>query len=186
MDDERILELYQLRKEEAILETQKSYRPLLHRIAMNILGNKEEAEEIVSDVLFTAWERIPPEKPRIFSAWLKKVTRFTAIDRLRNSTALKRGGSEYDLSLSEIEEMASGNGSPEAVIETKELAQCIGKWLKTQASDKRTLFLDRYFDFMNIRELAKCRGMTESAVKVQLLRLRKDLKSFLQKEGYDL
>ncbi len=186
MKDETILELYRQRKEDAIRETEQRYRPLLLRIALNILGNTEEAAEIVNDALLLAWSRIPPEKPRVFSAWLKKVTRFMAIDRLRTNTRKKRGGGEYDLSLSEIEEMASGEGSPDAIVESKELAQCIGKWLRMQSAEKRSLFLGRYFDFISIRDLSKTRGMTESAVKVQLLRLRNDLKQFLKKEGYDL
>ena len=49
MDDKQIIELYFERNEQAIKETDTKYGAFCHRIAMNILGIHEDAEECVND-----------------------------------------------------------------------------------------------------------------------------------------
>lgn len=49
MDDESIIELFFARNEKAITETEHKYGRLCFHIAMNILGNTEDAEECVND-----------------------------------------------------------------------------------------------------------------------------------------
>ena len=49
MDDEAIVALYWNRDEAAITETDRKYGPYCRSIAQNILSNREDAEECVSD-----------------------------------------------------------------------------------------------------------------------------------------
>ena len=184
MEDERIIELYYSRDEEAIRETEAKYKQTLFRTAVHVLGNPEDAEDVVNDVLLKTWNSIPPARPQVLSAWLRKLTRRTAIDVYRKESRIKRGGSEYDLALSEIGEMASGTDGPEELLGAKELARIINAWLRTISPEKRRIFLLRYFDSESIRDIARATGKTESAVRVTLLRLRDSLKEHLNEEGY--
>ncbi len=186
MEDENIIRLYFERDEQAIKETELKYKTLLIHTASNVLGDFDEAEEIANDVLLRTWNSIPPERPRAFSAWLRKVTRRAAIDRFRMKSREKRGGSEYDLALSEIAEMASDRGRPEEMISAKELARMINTWLRTRDAEKRRIFVLRYFDSESVRKIAELSGKSESNVKVTLLRLRESLAEYLRKEGYEL
>ena len=47
----------------------------------------------------------------------------------------------------------------------------------------RTVFLDRYRDYMTIAEIAENHSFSENKVKLVLLRMRKQLKKYLQQEG---
>ena len=184
MEDEKIVSLFFARSEEALRETEKQYGNLLKKMAGNILGSREEAEEVLNDVLLKTWNSIPPEHPTSLFAWVKKLTRTTAISRYRLLTRQKRGGTDFDASLDEIGELADGLPGPEDAFSAGELAQLLNRWIKSLPGEKAALFLERYFDCASISDIARKHGLKESNVKVQLLRLREKLRTYLKEEGY--
>ena len=62
MQDERIVELYWNRDENAIRETQEKYENYLYKIAYNILSDKEDSNESINDTYLAAWNSMPPHK----------------------------------------------------------------------------------------------------------------------------
>ena len=90
MEDSQIIELYWTRSEEAIQETDRAYGRKLHALADKILHNLEDAEENVSDTYMKAWDTIPPRRPDYFFAYLAKICRNFALDRLDWRNAAKR------------------------------------------------------------------------------------------------
>ena len=56
MEDEAIICLYWQRDEGAIRETREKYGNYLGRIAWQILANREDCEESVSDTYLRAWD----------------------------------------------------------------------------------------------------------------------------------
>ena len=107
MDDKRIVELFFERNENAIKETEKKYKRLLTYIAKNILVSDEDSEEIVNDTYLCAWSSIPPNKPNNLSAYLGKITRNLALDKLDKQNASKRGGTSVELIYDELENLIS-------------------------------------------------------------------------------
>ena len=85
MNDSDILALYNERNERAISITAEKYGGYCTKIALNILQNEQDAEECVNTAYFKVWTKIPPEKPVIFSAFLARITRNTAIDEFRKN-----------------------------------------------------------------------------------------------------
>ena len=104
MEDQGILALFFKRSEQTIEETDKKYGRYCYSIAYNILSNREDSEESVSDTYLAAWRAIPPRRPRCFSAFLGKITRHISIDRWRMDHAKKRGGGEILPALEELGE----------------------------------------------------------------------------------
>lgn len=184
MEDEQILELYRQRDEAAIRETERKYGKYLAKIAYDILANAEDSRESVSDAYLGAWNSIPPHRPDVFSAYLAKLTRRSSIDMFRRRHREKRLGSEYALSLDELEDCVTGGDSPEENVELAELTQAVGGYLRTLDREARTIFIGRYFFFDSIREIAACHHMSESKVKSLLFRTRKRLRDYLIKEGF--
>ena len=82
-DDQKIIELYCNRSENAIAETAGKYGRYCNAIAYGILKSHEDAQECVSDVYLTAWRAIPRRRPADLSTYLGKITRNLSIDRLR-------------------------------------------------------------------------------------------------------
>lgn len=113
MEDEKIIELYWNRSEEALAETEQKYSRYLLTIANNILKNQEDSRESLNDTLLRAWNSIPPSRPPFLSVFLGKLIRQSAIDMYRKKNAARRIRSEYMISLAELEECVAGTGGRE-------------------------------------------------------------------------
>ena len=183
MDDEEILALYRQRQNAALEETAMKYGRLCFSVADHILQNPEDSEECVNDTWLHAWNAIPPEKPRVFSAWLSRVTRNLAISRLREASAVKRGGKEIPLVLEELSECIPGGLEPQHLLEQRELAEAVNRFLKGLNLEERNVFVARYFYAASHAELSSRTGWSVGKTKTRLRRTRLKLLSFLKEEG---
>ena len=104
MEDKSIVELFRARSEEAISEASSKYSSYCRTVAYNILRNSSDTEECLNDTMQKAWSSIPPENPRSLKAYLGKITRNLALNRVEQSNAAKRGSGQYPLVLAELEE----------------------------------------------------------------------------------
>ena len=82
MEDEKIVELFEARDEEALAVCKSKYDRFCYHIAHRILGCREDAEEIVNDAYLKAWNTIPPQKPPSVKAYLGMLTRQGALNRV--------------------------------------------------------------------------------------------------------
>ena len=184
MTDAEIVKLYQDGDEAAIKATAARYQSMLMRVAMQILNDREDAEECVNDTYFAAWNAVPATNPSHLGAFLCRIVRKKAIDRLRTNTRKKRCGLEYYISLEELSEVLEGDETPEKALDDELLTEAIQRFLKDQTADVRKLFLGRYFWFCPLKEVANSCGMSEANAKTVLFRTRKKLREFLEKEGF--
>lgn len=182
MDDGEIVDLYWRRDESAIRETESKYGSYLTTIAYNVLADLEDSKESVNDTYLGAWDSMPPQKPKILSSYLAKLTRRISIDIFRKRKADKRRASEYALSLAELDDCASDWGNPESTLELQALANAIESFLQTQSPEVRSIFMCRYYFMDSIREICSYYGMSEAKVKNILYRSRKGLKESLKQE----
>ena len=184
MEDHRIIELYWQKNEDAIKETDCKYGAYCFAIANNILHNTEDSEECVNDTWLSAWNAIPPQKPRILQMFLAKITRNLSFNRFIARSAKKRGGGEIILVLDELAECIAGEADVEREYDAKELGQCIRLFVRTLPKRDGNIFVRRYFFTEPIWEIAKRYDLTENNVMVILSRTRKKLKTQLIKEGF--
>lgn len=184
MEDEKIVELYWQRDESAIDMTAHKYGSYLMKVAYNILSDREDSMESVNDTYLSAWNAMPPHRPQALCAFLSKLTRRISIDLLRKKQSAKRGGGEYSLSLSELEECVSGGNTTEQAADHRALAEAIGEFLLTLSGNARNAFIGRYFYMDPIGEVARYCGLSQSNTKVLLHRTRLALRTYLEKEGY--
>lgn len=184
MQDEKIVELYFERNEEALGETQRKYGRYLYKIAYGILSDKADSEESVNDTYLAAWRSIPPQRPSVLATYLGKLTRRISIDIFRRKTSSKRGSTQYTLSLSELEDCVKEQTSLEESLESKELAMLISAFLRTLPEEKRVLFVCRYYYMDSLKDSARYLGISEAKAKSLLHRTRILLREYLEKEGY--
>lgn len=182
MNDQHIVSLLLKRSERALSAMAAAFGKRLHAIAMNILGDYQDAEECVNDTYLALWNTIPPEEPDPLSAYAYRVGRNTALKRLRTDTAKKRN-SRYDLSLEELSGCVADKCAADT-LDARMLGAAINAFLSRQSAENRSLFLRRYWFGDSVREAAHALGLTENAASVRLNRMRSNLRSFLIKEGY--
>ncbi len=182
MDDSMIIALFNERSQQAIIKLSEKYGKISHRVAFNVLGNHEDAEECVNDALLIMWNSIPPENPSPLVTYLLKVVRNTALKKHRKRTSQKRN-SFYDVALEELENVLFANNSPESELIAKELAQKINEFLDNTERDTRIMFVRRYFYGDSVKEIASLTGSSPHFVSVRLSRVREALRKYLTKEG---
>lgn len=186
MKDQEIIDLYWQRDETAIVRTSEKYGSYCHTIACNILSREEDAEECVNDTWLGAWKSMPPHRPDRLSAYLGKITRNLSLNRLRQYTAEKRGGTQTDLALSELEDCIPAPVTVEQIAEENVLTAAINRFLHAQPEQKRNIFIRRYWYLCPIREIARAYAISESKAASALFRMRGELKAYLEKEGISI
>lgn len=182
MEDWTIIQLYWERDEAAIRETDLKYGRFCHSLAMNILAQREEAEECVSDTYHRAWNTIPPERPRSFRAWLGKIVRNLSINRWHYHRAQKRY-QPLDETLSELADCVPEPRTTEGILEAKEITDCINDWLLALPRADRVLFVRRYWNGEALQNLAFACGIAPNKLAGRMHRLRKKLKVYLTEKG---
>ena len=181
-DDQKIIELYCSRSENAIAETAGKYGRYCTSIAYGILNSREDAQECVSDAYLMAWNAIPPRRPADLGTYLGKITRNLSIDRLRARSREKRGGGEAPLALEELEEVVVGSDSPENEALRKELTAALNRFLAGLTGQERYVFVRRYWYLDSLGDISEKTGFSGSKVASMLYRLRGRLKKQLIKE----
>lgn len=182
MEDKSIVELFWARSEEAIGEAASKYSAYCKTVAYNILRNTSDTEECLNDTMQKAWSSIPPSKPKNLKAYLGKITRNLALNRIEQSNAQKRGAGQYTLVLSELEECIASKNSTEQELDNSILGEAINSFLASLPKQKRIIFIRRYWYMEPISDIAKRLKISESKVKTELCRMRQKLKGYLEKE----
>ena len=183
MDDREIILLYLARDESAIAETGRKYGGYCHAIAYRILQSHADAEEIVNDTYLKTWNTIPPAEPTALSSYVGMLCRGLSLNRYRADHAKRRGGYSIDVALEELEACLSEEVDfPDEIA----LRDALNRFLASLPQQTRIIFLRRYWYFCPIEEIARSLSMGESSVKMQLLRTRNKLKTYLKKEGFDV
>ena len=184
LTDQDIIRLYKEKDEKAIEETDKKYHRYCMSVAMNILHSIESSEECVNDTWLRAWNSIEKHDPNNLRTFLGKITRNLALNRLLKDTAIKRGGTEYHVILSEVEGcLPDTNNNPSSIIDTIAISDCINNFLSAQNTDNQKIFVKRYWYMESVESIANELQCTKSKVKMALLRMRKRLRVELVSAG---
>lgn len=181
LKDMQILDQLWRRLEGALEALAVKYGGQLHRTALNILGNAQDAEEAVNDTYLALWNAIPPERPDPLAGYIHRTCRNICLKKLRFQSAQKRS-TQYDVSLDELAGMIPGSILEDA-LDARELGRAIDRFLDTLSSANRRIFLRRYWFGDSLQDLARQEQLSVNALTVRLSRLRSQLKDYLYKEG---
>ncbi len=180
MDDSQIISLLFDRNDKALGIVADKYGPLLYRLSDNILHCREDSVECVNDTYLAVWNSIPPQKPNPLVAFICRITRNLSLKRLREKTAQKRNA--QTLPIHELE-FALADRSFEQSIDARELAKKLDRFLDTLDTESRVVFMKRYWFCDEINEIATAVNLSEGNIYQKLSRTRKQLRTYLEKEG---
>ena len=183
-EDDDILDMLWKRSEDGLAHVQRKYGHLCHHIAMNLLGQKEDAEECVNDVYLAVWDTIPPNRPESLMAYVGKITRNIAISTLRKRTSAKRscGGTVLLEELSECLPDSSASDPADDLM----LRNALEGFLETLPPEDRAIMLRRYYDGESVEEISRSLGLRSGTVRVRLHRMRTRLRDHLESKGISL
>ena len=155
------------------------YKDLVFTLALRMVKNREEAEEVSQDTFIKVFKSLNKFKGKSkFSTWIYKIAYNTCLDRLKR---IKR---EYNVvaidefTEHEVKTMDNALQKMEDFEYKQEIQKCL-HLLPSQDSFLLTLF---YFEEQSLEEISKVVGLTANNVKVKLFRSRKKLATILKEQ----
>ena len=182
--DRHIIDRLFARSEEGLALLQTHYGKLCHRIALNLLGSREDAEECVNDTYLNAWNSIPPNRPASLVAYVGKVTRNIAVSCLRKRGAKGRR-CEGTVLLDELAECLPDTDSPDPADDLT-LREALQSFFDSLSEEDRAIMVRRYYDGEPTEAIAVSLGLRHGTVRVRLHRLRERLRAHLEERGVSL
>lgn len=179
MEDTIIMDKLSDSDQSGLDDISSKYGRLIQSVCRGILKSPQDVEEAENDTLLAVWEGVRRDKPENLTAYICKIARRIAINKLRYNTAAVRNS---DL-LTELDECLPSCYSIEDKAEKAELARALNDWLKTQSEKRQRLFTLRYFNMLSVKEVAQSCRMSVTAVTTALSRLRGSLKGYLIERG---
>jgi RNA polymerase sigma factor (sigma-70 family) len=160
--DVTLLERIASRDASAVAELYEQQSRLLYGLILRILKDRGEAEEVLQEVLVAVWTKAETYNVTLGSAvaWLVRIARNRAIDRLRSRNVRDRAVEAYPMPIV--------NDSPETGAVRSEQQRAVTEALNTLPADQRALIEDAYFLGLTHAELAARFRMPLGTVKTRI------------------
>ena len=159
---------------EAMRALYRLYGGELYGFALNALGDRGAAEEIVQEVFLRAWRhaaRYDPERAAV-RTWLYQITRHAIIDARRRA-AVRPAGAGH-----EAEELDAGGSIEQAM-----LGWQVAAALERLTPEHRQMIRMAQFRGMSMREIAEETGLPVGTVKSRTWYALRSLRLVLEEMG---
>lgn len=151
------------------------YSPQIFALIVQIVENREDAEELTQDTFLKAYDNLKKFKQdSSFATWIYRIAYNTALDatRKKKKTIYVEEEKLAFLSDAQIDEMLDDDSDENCEKLKLALARLTG--------EEKTLLSFFYEEEKSIREIAEITSETESNIKVKLHRTRQKLAGFMK------
>jgi RNA polymerase sigma-70 factor (ECF subfamily) len=170
-----------------------AFRPLVERhlrmvrrLALNVLGDVHEAEDIAQEVFVSVWKARLDWRPEArFSTWLHRVAVNKAIDRrrsLRGASQASPTSWEVITRLADADDRAARPEDALVRLERMESAKSLRLALDRLPASQNQALTMFYFEELEVGRIADVLDCSEQAVRSLLKRGRAALKTNLQRQ----
>ncbi len=151
----------------------------LYRLALRVLGDASEAEDVVQETFFNAFKSLNTFDGRSsLGTWLFRIAYNAALMRLRTRRRVVPMEDEDDGAAS-FPQVVAWSEEPDALLQRQETAEILDKAIAMLPHTLREVFILRDVEQVSVAETAQRLGLSESAVKVRLHRARMALREHL-------
>ncbi len=163
----------------------RQYDRPIFRVAQHITQNREDAEDIVQDVFFKAYNKLNQFQGNSkFSTWLTRIAVNESLMRLRKRKTSRTVSMDQDVQTEEgsiPRDFADWTPDPEQQYNQSELGEILQKTIAGLSPGFRTVFTLRDIEHLSTEETATALGLSVPAVKSRLLRARLQLRERLSR-----
>jgi RNA polymerase sigma-70 factor, ECF subfamily len=177
-------------------EIMRRYNQRLYRLAVSVLADAAEAEDALQESYVRAFYAMASYTGNgSFGAWLARIVRNEAIDRLRArdqrririiletdlaGDAPLPGDAQNDAGGAVIDDSASARSDPHAATELAELRGTLERAIERLPEQFRAAFVLREVEGMTVEEAAQYLGIRPATVKTRDYRARVLLRGYLR------
>ena len=153
------------------------YKDLVFTLALRMLKNREEAEEVSQDTFIKIFKSLKKFKgDSKFSTWIYKVTYNTCLDRLKKNKRQQQVDSIDEFTEKHVYTI---DNALENMVEAERL-QAIQECISLLPSEDGFLVTLYYFEEQSLAEISKIISISANHVKVKLFRSRQKLARILK------
>ncbi|MCX2720168.1 RNA polymerase sigma factor [Lentiprolixibacter aurantiacus] len=154
------------------------YKHMVYTLALRIVKNEEDAEEVSQDAFLKAYQSIGTFKGDAkLSTWLYRIAYHRSLDCLKKN---KRKPSTTQLQYEEVTNIQIAEMTWDHM-ERMERKQIIQRALGELPGDDGVILSLFYFESLSLKEISEVLNISVNSVKVRLHRGRKRLASVLEK-----
>ena len=154
------------------------YKDMIFSLALKMVKNREEAEEVAQDTFIKIYTSLSKFKgDSKFSTWIYKIAYNTCLDRLKKNKKEENNVLIDDFSADLVKTVDNALSD----LEDKERKQTIQKCLNLLPSEENFLLTLYYFDDQSLEEIGKIMDISANNAKVKLFRSRQKLAIILKK-----
>ena len=149
--------------------------PRLQRVALRLLGNAEDAEDMVQEVYMKLWSKrdaLPDVKE--VEAYCVTMTKNMCIDRLRMAEVEKED-------MDEVPTMLAATDDVEAQVERRDAVEQVKQIIETLPEHQQQVITLRDMEDYSFEEIAEQTGLTAVNIRMLLSRARKTIRERLKK-----
>jgi len=153
------------------------YKDLVYTLAVRMVKNREEAEEVAQDTFIKVFKSLNKFKgDSKFSTWIYRVAYNTCLDNIKKNKKHLNNVTIDEFTFNKLETI--DNALDNIIKEEKSvlIRKCINR-LPEDSSALLTLF---YFEELSLDEISKIINIEANTVKVKLFRARKKLAVILE------
>lgn len=155
------------------------YKDMVFSLALRMVKNREEAEEVAQDSFLKVYRSLAKFKNESkFSTWLYCITYNTCLDRIRKNKREQHVVAIDEYTEQQISSLDNTLESMEAGERTQMIKDCLNL-LPEEDGFLLTLF---YFEEQSVKEIAKIMDINANHVKIKLHRGRKKLATVLRSQ----
>ncbi|MCF6296325.1 MAG: RNA polymerase sigma factor [Flavobacteriaceae bacterium] len=153
------------------------YMDLIFTLALRMVKNREEAEEVSQDTFIKAYKSLTKFKgDSKFSTWVYRVGYNTCLDRLKKNKRTQQTVAIDEFTEHKIKILDNTLEH----MELEERKQAIQDCLQLLPSEDGFLITLYYFEELSLEEISKIINVTVNNVKVKIFRSRKKLATILK------
>lgn len=153
------------------------YKDLVFTLALRMVKNRDEAEEVAQDTFVKVYRSLKKFKgDSKFSTWIYRITYNTCLDRIKKNKKFNANYSVDEFSDMQLKSIDNALDNLDLKERQKTIQNCIDR-LGEEDSFLISLY---YYDDLSLDEIAKTVGLNANNVKVKLFRIRKKLASILR------
>jgi RNA polymerase sigma-70 factor (ECF subfamily) len=158
------------------------YSARVYNLALRIVRNKEEAEDVLQDTFLTVVAKINKFDGRSsFFTWLYRIATNSALMLLRKKKIRRANFKSNDLDpdQDEMNNLVDWTQDPSIDTDTEEVKKQINNAIENLSEKYKTVFVLRDIEGLSTRDTSEVLNITEENVKVRLLRARQYLRNTL-------
>jgi RNA polymerase sigma-70 factor, ECF subfamily len=159
----------------------RAHSDTVFRVALRIVGNEADAEEIVQEAFLRGYQRLETFQRRSsFGTWIYRIAVNCALNRVGqpNIEAEFRAAEETDPEERTVQ-VAARDASPEQSLLSREISAAQEMAMRRLTPTEKTAFVLRHFEDRSMSEIAEVLGVAPNAAKQAVFRavqkLRREL-----------